>query len=508
MNFAHGSYFSDNLDQALQDFKDCGWETVYDAHSSDDYNTIAEKFYESAKQAEDAGNPAHGRVFWLLGEACSMRLALDRFTNPFDPVLLSGGKGSTIAADFTDSEIEYLTELIGTIDRPFLKARLADLVWDGRTPRDVKFALAAIDSYMKLPLQADTRFNGREQCWRRAINLCRMIGAKAGDRLNQIESSFVKVLNSSTTGDKFFSIHIADTLRNNGLGADQASVVAVKLESLGLDFNAEADFHAAGRFYNAAAKWFGDAGDNAKFTDMTVAEAEALVSEADARLASDHPSYGVAASFLENAVQVYRSIPRTCRDLHQVDERIGDLQLRVSEYGKLALDELATVSGPATDLSDLVEHARDAVNGKSVDQALRSFVSLHSVDVKKMRKSAEKDLARFPLLSLIPKVITSHDGRVVSRTTGISPSNPSNSDESEILAQMQRFHYQPLVVAAVRGLILPALQVLRMEHRITEGDFIAGQSHLIERVPSADSRGPIPPSCAWRQCLLAECSHA
>ncbi len=342
-----------------------------------------------------------------MGEACSMMLVPDRFTNPFDPVFVGSGGRSTIAEDFTESEIEYFAELIDTIERPLLKARLADLVWDRKTPRDVKFALAAIDSYTKLPLDADTWFSGKEQCWQRAIILCRMIGAKAGNRLNQIESQFLKVLKSASTEDSFFSIRLADTLRTNGLAEDQASSVAVKLESLAHDFEVKAEFHASGSLCNAAVRWFRDTGDNAKSTDMTVAEAESLEKEANARLSTDCPSHGVAASLLENAVQVYRSIPRACRDRHQVDERIADLQSRISEYGKLALEEMATVTGPATDLRDLAKQAREAVSDKPVDEALRAFISLFGVDAEQLRKSAEQDLARSSILALIPKVITS-----------------------------------------------------------------------------------------------------
>ena len=193
MNYTHGSYFADNIDDALQDFKGCGWEKVFDALPRQDYSVISQKLYEAAAKEKSAGNHSHGRVLWLVAEACSMMLAPDRFTNPFDPVFVGGGRRSTIAEDFTDSEIEYFAELIDTIDRPLLKARLADLVWDRRTPRDVKFALAAIDSYMQLPLDADTWFSGREQCWRRVITLCRMIGAGSGNRLNQIETRLLQL---------------------------------------------------------------------------------------------------------------------------------------------------------------------------------------------------------------------------------------------------------------------------------------------------------------------------
>ena len=36
------------------------------------------------------------------------------------------------------------------------------------------------------------------------------------------------------------------------------------------------------------------------------------------------------------------------------------------------------------------------------------------------------------------------------------------------------------------------------------GGGYTGQSHLIERAPLADSRGPILPSCVWLRCRPAE----
>ena len=78
---------------------------------------------------------------------------------------------------------------------------------------------------------------------------------------------------------------------------------------------------------------------------MTVAEAEAFVSDAAARMSSDSPSHGVSASFVENAIQVYRSVPRNQRVRHDVDRRIQELRLRLSEHGKRAQEEMVTARG-------------------------------------------------------------------------------------------------------------------------------------------------------------------
>ena len=235
--------------------------------------------------------------------------------------------------DFTDSEIDFFASIIDSIDNPTLRGRLADLVWLRVHPRNVKFALDAIDSYMQVPLDVDTWFRDGERCWKRAVGLCRMIGAAAGDRLDRIETSIIGALESATTEDKFFSHGLADTLWSDGLSRNSSAAVAAKMESLADEFDSAGEFHASGRFHNAAARWFKRSGEDDKSVDMTVAEAEAFVSEATARMSSDSPSHGVAASFLEDAVQVYRTVPRDQRDRHDVDQRIQELRLRLNEHG-------------------------------------------------------------------------------------------------------------------------------------------------------------------------------
>ena len=310
MNTAHDSYVADNSEQVLDAFNDCGWEAVLDGVSHNNYASISQALHEAATEAGNNGRQAHSKVLRLLAEACSMRLLPDKPNEPFGPSWVSGGRRSAIADDFTDSEIDFFAKISDTIDNPFLKGRLADLVWHRRVPRDIGFALAAIDSYKQIPLNVATWFRGGEQCWQRAIGLSRMVGKAAGENLNQIESSMIEALKLATTQDGFFIHRLADTLMSSGFGKSHSTIVAEKLESLASEFDASGDFHASESFYNASAKWFKHSGDNEKSTDMTVAEAEAFVNEATARLSSDKPSYGVAASFLEDAVQVYRSIPR------------------------------------------------------------------------------------------------------------------------------------------------------------------------------------------------------
>ena len=472
MNPSRDSYVEENFEQVLDAFKDCGWEATIDGVPDKGYASMSQAFLEAAKKAYDEDDQAHGKVLQLLAEACSMMLSPEKRNDPFTPGWIFGGTCSVITDDFTEAEIQFFNKIIESVDRPLLKGRLADLIWVRNKSLGVKNALHAIASYSELPLDNDTWYSDGEQCWRRAIDLSRMIGPAAGDRLGQMESSIIEAIKSATADDRFYSLSLADALVFGGLGEDAAATIAERIESLAKQFDADGEFHDSGRFYNAAAKWFSRSEDEDKYIDMTVEEAEAFVKEATTRLSSDSPSHGVAASFVEDAIHVFRAIPHIHRGRHDVDQRITELRLLLSDYRKRAQDEMVTARGGPIDVSESIEQARDAVSGKPLHEALGAFANLHRISVSQLRDSAMESLSRTPFLASIPKVVSSHDGRVIARTPGIRGSMPSEEDEEEIRAVMNRYHYGTRVSVAVQALILPALDVLTLEHRLRPADLI------------------------------------
>ena len=453
-------------------FADCGWEAIVDNARDESYMSISHAMHTAASEAEDCDELAKAKVLRLLGNACSMRLSPEKPDGPFVPWIEVPGQRSTILNDFTEDDIDFFTSTIDSIDHALLKARLSDLVWTTEKKRGVKYALTAIDSYTNIPLDAVTWRRDGERCWRRAIGLSRMIGKAAGDRIERIESSIIKALDSATVQDGLFGHRLAEILLTSKLVEDDRAKVAGKLKSLAHDFDIEKDFHVSGIYFNAAAKWFNICENDEQSVDMTAGEAESFENEADTKLKTDNPQYGVAASFLEDALQVYRSIPRAHRSRHNVDEKIKALELRINRFGQRAIDDMATFSGHKIDLSQEIEQAQQAVSGKPLLEALLAFANLHSVSAKELRESAVESLSNGSLLAHIPKVVTSHDGRVIARTPGVRGSSASEEDELEIRAQMNRFHYEPLVSIIVQGLVLPALRVLNSEHHIREADLI------------------------------------
>ena len=215
---------------------------------------------------------------------------------------------------------------------------------------------------------------------------------------------------------------------------------------------------------------------------MTVAMAESWVREAIANSSSGQPSNLVAATFYEKAIQIYRTIPRAERVIHRVDDRVSELRAHLNEAGKLSLGEMGMVKTPGVDIGDLVENARNAVRGKAPLEALKSLANVFSgANAKDLRSKAIERLRSSPLQALFGASVMSQDGRVIAKRPGMSLGGTlTEDDEVAIRADMIR-DYGILLSIVVQGDIWPALEVMLLEHRLREADFVtlAEQSPVV-----------------------------
>lgn len=468
---------------SAQDFADCDCEAALASEARVGYSSMWQAFSSAARKASDDDRLSHGKALWLLADACSMTLAPKSLNEPFKPFMVMEGRRSVIPDDLSESDIAFYAEIVDAIDDAWLKARVADLVWLKQLPRNVQFALAAIDAYRLIPLDAETWVCGGHECWERAISLARMLKAGAGTRLTELEAAIFDAFNTATKESGFLGLWLADLLDANGLGRTHSSVIAQKLNALAVEFEWDGDLHRSRELFDAASRWFDRSGDEAKSAEMTVAVAEGWAKEAIARVSSDQPSHMVAASFYEKAIQIYRSIPRSQRAIHQGDERIAELHRHMNDAGEKSLDELSEVKTPGVDITEFVENARKSVSGKSVQEALFSFANIYKgAQVEQIRTSAEKILRQSIFRRLAGSTHLSRDGRVIAKQPAAGFDNAPASDDPALWAQMIH-DYQILINIVVHGDIWPAHEVLLQEHRLREDDFIglASQSPIVPR---------------------------
>ena len=469
-----------NIEQLLDAFRACGWSEILDQVGDRDYVHLAQAFLDASAEAREKCDDVHSYVLRLIALACSMWLSNNDPHKPFESGFVIRGKQSITPDGFTEDEIGFFTAIIDCIDHPLLKARLADLIWLRHMPRDPKFVIIAIDNYIQFPLNSTRWHTGGHQCWHRAIGLSRIVRPITDNKLNEIESLLIKEINSVTAKFEVPVLQLADALKSNGLGNNQANMVANKLEHLACQIVKDGNYDSGSHYYSAAAEWFAYSGDDDKCVDMIVAQAETLAKEATARATSDKPSFGIAASLLERAIQVFRTIPGVQRNRHGVDARIQELMVSLSEYGELAQSQMIEIGGTPFDVSDWIQQAREAVSDKSINEALRKFTNLYRISVESLREEALASLRKTTFRNLVSSVVLSRDGRVVCKVPSITGQVPTDEDEVVVRVEMNRY-YTTIVNVVAQALILPALEILTLEHRLTSNDFVqlARQSPVV-----------------------------
>jgi hypothetical protein len=167
--------YPENTSIAIEHFNSCGWKQIVEGARREDYSSMWQALSGAAKTAVDSGRHSEGRVLWLLADACSMMLRPASLNEPFSPMLVMDGRRSALPEDFQEDEVSLFSAIFAQIEDEKLCGRIADLVWLLAKPRNPAAAIAAIDSYRKIPITTDSWVRDGRECWERAIQLCIML---------------------------------------------------------------------------------------------------------------------------------------------------------------------------------------------------------------------------------------------------------------------------------------------------------------------------------------------
>jgi hypothetical protein len=99
----------------VQDFTDCGWKAVLTSTTRDGYSSMWHSFSEAARQAIEDRRQTHGKVLWLIADACSMMLSPQSINEPFKPFMVMEGRRSVISDDLQEAEVIFFSQLVEQI---------------------------------------------------------------------------------------------------------------------------------------------------------------------------------------------------------------------------------------------------------------------------------------------------------------------------------------------------------------------------------------------------------
>ena len=457
----------------------CGWENALRGLKEPGYMAIERGFGDAAVVAFEQDRTTDGRALRLLAELCSMMLSVSDARIPFGPEWVFKGGRSRIPDDLLPAEVASLSEFVPQVENPWLKGRIAHVVWIASQPRDVRFALLTIDCYRSLPLTVSGWLHGGHAAWAQAIMLCKSLRGAVGNRLQAIERDLVETALSSELGQDVPIFPIARLLREHGLGGSSAGDLAALLASCAQDIAADGEHTNAAAYFEQASEWYGTAGDRTAQVEMVAAEAESYVAEGQQRLRSEQPSAFVAASWFSDAVKAYRKIPSAERAPFGIDERIHELRMLLSETRRESMSEFKTFE-TSTDVSDAVTRIQDSLRGHELPQSLERFSALVAPPPYQQVVNQAKAIADQTVFTKLFGIShMSSDGRVVGHR---DPSRPDHTEREDKGLEDDTFrHFQQTLGFSGACVIEPARRVLAEEHQPTERYFteLAAVSPLV-----------------------------
>ena len=441
------------------------WEGVLAAASLDDRYEPPELLSSHFERA--AADPAvtglHAQVLRVLAMVSSAMLNAEDWLEPFTPAMQISGKRTVVPADFDADQVALLARIAPLVERDDLRARVADVVWVYGDRSDIAMLDRAIDAYRAAPLTDDVWFSVGKDAWVRALALAARRGAAGRARVQEMSDALKAQVLAGQVTDNFNTVGFAETLRQHGR-VDAAGRAEVREALFALAARASSVTPRLSRHLEREAlAWLGGS-DAAAANSATERVARTYIAEADSRILTD-PKAGalVEGHFLEKAIAVLRTIPRSYRLENGLDELIDDLRIRLRESRESSIEQMIRIQSDPVDLTDAVSYARSQVSGHADKfDALAAFATLAPpLDEASTRETAAKMLEGAISHMFGSSTFSSDFRKIASR-----PGSSGQADEDEVWAEMVRtvfFHSQLLG----KGIIQPAQEVLTTEHRFS-----------------------------------------
>lgn len=187
----------------------------------------------------------------------------------------------------------------------------------------------------------------------------------------------------------------------------------------------------------------------------------------------------------EKALQAYRDIPNKYRAEYGIDKKITAIRGKITTSGVASLDEMHLHKTKGVDISEIITASIQHVTGKnSVKEAIVFFTGFSAPEYDKIALNAEKNMQTSLVSLLFESTHMSADGRIVAKTPAmnLTADGSHNTNKANLHAHIQQ-QFSIQIQLIINGHILPALQQLLMEHRVTKELMISlcNQSPLVPK---------------------------
>lgn len=442
------------------DFTNTCWQDVVNSSERKDCFTYFNAFWK-AVEAQESRNIREQAVFEILAAVTSAAIKPESTEEFF----------ADIFNNLTDEQLDFLTTIAPEISDPELQARVADILWVRR--RNYRMAQLAIPAYLQsaTTLESPDHWTHCVDRIERALRLARKIKYQDEVVIAHIEAVLARY---NGEDPRWLSAKLMELLQEYRLGEPaKYGVIAEKAAKLA---ESAQDWHRARTLWSIKAVWHRMEKDYSKELSASMSAAETYVKEAESALKRTPPSYLLASSFMERAVQAFRSIRGTKEETVDAKARAEQVHKLLLQYQEKNREEMITNS-QGMDISKFVEEARNYVRGKNFQEALFALALLGTpTDISRLRQQVQQQARDFVMSHLFPVVMINEMGKVVAHQLGsVLSDNPEEAEAATRFEMCRNAIYYHNIHA--QAYIDPARYQINLEHGVRINDILSIVSH-------------------------------
>lgn len=440
-----------------EDFDATNWQDVIAAITPKDCHHYYRPLLNKGGEAQRGGDEKTAHVFRVLGTVAALHMEAGAYESPF------ANRG---IFDADNAPFDVLAEVAPEVTDPEMRARISDFLWVER--RLFPMAQLAIQSYLDAADNLEdvvgwVPFYMRVE---RAVELWATLGGPRNANLPDVIAYIEQKLDAYNGEDpEILSAKLMQLLQEQRQG-DPAKYIALAEKAATNDPGGKCACQKPVRaraYWEVKVRWHHMEQDETAQRDAAIHAAETYVEEAQGELGCRPGSYARATWHLQRAIAAYQQIA-------DASKRRDEIHRLMLEYQRQDMANYDPGAGQTIDLSQFVRQAREAIQGKSLEEAIMRLALLgSSPSVAELRQHVEEIAKSNSLHYVIPLFKRNEEGKGVGWREPLYFGTP---EEQETALRFEMYRQATVYQDAfAQGFVHIALHQINIEHTVRVGYF-------------------------------------
>lgn len=431
------------------------------------YLSISQWLDEKSKEKIDEKMK---EVLQTYSKICYMMLIPTSMNEPLKQRInfLEHGR-SARPEDLSEEEIEVLDKTYENLNNAWLKARVAEILWLLKKPKNINWIQTAIDCYLSMKETKENWSNDVGLCHERAFFLIAKFGRnpKVNVDIEKMRDTKIRIILNEYQSENFILLQIGELLANYGLLEKYEDQLIQKYLELA-DWCKEDNIYLADGYLKAVIGIYENLKQFEKVSEIIMRRAELYEREGDEHLKKETVGAVLAQDSYEKALQVLGTVQRKFRGKFQYAQIEQNLYQKMHEAAQSFLETMPKITHKI-DIKDIIEWVNAEISRKDFPIALHKFLSIKPMT--KFDDLQEKVFEKFNnnfLSNFFGEKYFSGDARVIKRSLAIGINELTNDELDEKIIEDCKHDIEFWTQSA----LIEGFKILQREHNLRLEDFL------------------------------------